>query len=104
MPAFFGPILLALAALLESLVFKVLLGLGFGVLTYSGVGALLDSAQSTLNGMFSGLSADVLAMTYLLGVDRCINLVFSSVVARLTLQGMSALGSVSRVGSVPPTA
>ena len=96
MPAFVFALLAGLAPLLEALFFRLLVAVGIGIGTYVGVGSLFDSIQSNLIASFTGASADVLAFAYLLNIDRAINLVFSAIVARLTLAGMSALGSVSR--------
>jgi len=104
MPAFMVGVLAGLSFLLEHLVFRIALGLGFGVASYVGLGFLMSGAISQVTSTFTGLPADVLAMVYLLGIDRCINLMFSAYTCRLSIVGMTALGAISRVVQVPPEA
>ena len=94
MPAFLVAMMPFLAALLGAVAFRIAAGLGFGLATYSGMGALVDSILAQIGTLYSGMGADMAAMVYILQIDRCINLLFSAYVARLTIKGMTALGSV----------
>lgn len=96
MPAFLYAMLVALAPLLSSLVFKLLVSLGIGIATYTGFNAVISSIATQMASMWSGLGADLMAMAYLMQIDRSINLLLSAYTVRLTLQGLTALGSISR--------
>lgn len=101
MPAILYPVIVFLGAMLEGMVYRMLFALGFGVAAYVGLGALMTDAATYLASLWSGLPADLLAMAYLLGIDRCINLIFSAYTAKLSLMGMTAAGALARMVQMP---
>lgn len=60
------------------LVQKVLVGLGFGTVTYIGVAALFASLQSTLVGNYNTLPTQIAALFYLAGFNISLGMVLSA--------------------------
>lgn len=81
---------------------RLLAGLGFGYATYTGVKALIDSAESEVATLLGELSSEIVNLLAVMKVDSAITLLFSALIVRLTLQGMSALGTLTKWGAKPP--
>ncbi|WP_312909562.1 DUF2523 domain-containing protein [Stutzerimonas nitrititolerans] len=96
MPVALLPILATfLGSIVAGLAFRVLATLGFAYMTYVGVGALIDSVQNQVQGLFSAVppSAAILGMAK---VDVAINIMIAAVTARLLLAGMDKVtGSIT---------
>lgn len=85
--AMIGGVLLNIAA---SLVGRVLTALGLGVITYTGVNASLSWLKTNfVNAVFT-LPPTVVGVLSLMQVGSCVSMVFSAMLMRLTLQGMSS--------------
>lgn len=86
-------ILLALGSMLLQLVGsmagRALIGLGIGVVTYSGINATIEWVkQEAINGLL-GLGPEVVGLLGMLKVGVAINIVFSAMVARALINGIS---------------
>jgi len=101
MPPVVAAFLVAISPILYHIAFRIAVGMGFGIASYIGIGVLMADAIGHLTSQFTGLPAVVLDMVYLLGIDRCVNLLMSAYTARLSLLGMTALGAMSRMIQVP---
>lgn len=77
---------------------KVLVGLGFGTVTYIGVSALFTSMQSTLVGHYNTLPSQVAALFYLAGFNTSIGMVLA---AWSTYASMLVLKKFQVTSSVP---
>lgn len=90
-----------LSVLFSALVPRILISLGIGIATFAGVKTLVDQAKALIVTQLGGLSGDVINVLALCKVDVAINILFSALIVRLTLQGMSAAGAITRfkVGS-----
>jgi len=86
---FGGWLLGGLVTILPSIVGQVLVSLGLGVVTYTGMSATLGWLKSSVVSSFAGLPVEVLNMLSLMQVGSCISMVFSAMVIRLAIQGMS---------------
>jgi len=82
-----GGVLLQITA---SVVVRVLVALGVGVATYAGVDTTVTWLKTQAVGYLQTLPASYLGILALLKVGVCINIVFSAIVARMTLQGLSS--------------
>lgn len=60
------------------LVQKVLVGLGFGTVTYLGVSTLFSSLQSTLVGNYNSLPSQIAALFYLAGFNVSLGMVLAA--------------------------
>ncbi len=80
----------ALLNVLATLVGKVLVYLGLGVVSYVGFNATLTWLKTSAVSAILNLSPDVVAMLSLMKVGSCISMVFSALIVRLTVQGMQS--------------
>lgn len=99
MPIFLASILGALSGAAGSLVGRVLVSLGLGYVTFSGINTLLDFAKNQLVGALTGLPADAVGLLTTMRVGVCISMVFSALLMRLALNGLTSVasGSVTRM-------
>lgn len=79
-----------------SLVGRVLLSLGIGYASYTGISVLLDSLKSQVQGTITGMPADLLPVFYVLKVDVIVSIIFSAVAARFVLMGLTS-GTLKRM-------
>lgn len=86
-----------LAALLPSLVARVLAALGMGVITVTGFTLAWDSLKAIIIGHFQGFPADIAALVGLAGIGTGLGIIFGAITARVTF---SALMSASRIAGV----
>jgi len=83
-----GRVLLWIAA---GVVFRALSALGFGYLTYVGVGSLLDNIESYVKSLFGSIPTEILQILGIAKFDIAINLILAALMARLFLVGMDKL-------------
>lgn len=89
MPVFIAAIGGMLLNLVGSLVGRVLLALGLGVVTYTGMSASIDLLKGQAVAAFTGLPAEVLGMLSVMRVGQCISIVTSAILARMVVNGVS---------------
>lgn len=85
--AIIGNMLLSIAG---SLVAQVLVGLGVGVVTYTGADMAIGWLKTNAITAFQGLPAEIVGMLALMKVGSCVAMVFSAMVMRMTLQGLTS--------------
>lgn len=90
MPVVIAALWGALYSILGSLVGRVLLSLGLGVVTYSGISVTLNWLKSRFVESASALPADVLGMMATMKVGESVNIVFSAIVVRLVIGGLTS--------------
>lgn len=73
-----------------SLVGRVLIALGVGFVTYTGIQATLTSMQGYVQGWLQAMPADVLGILGLMKIDVAVSIMFSAVAARLVLKGITS--------------
>lgn len=87
-------ILLALGSLLLQIVGsaagRVLIGLGIGTVTYTGMNSSLTWLKSQAVAALSSTGADVVQMLGVLRVGQCISIVFSAMLARALINGVQS--------------
>lgn len=82
-----GGMLLTLAG---SIAGQVLLALGMGIVTYKGVDVTMDFLKSQAIGAFGALPSDIASLVAFLKVGVCINIIFSAMLVRATLNGLQS--------------
>jgi hypothetical protein len=97
MPALIGLLLRAIGWSLVPLGWKLLRGLGFAAVTYTGVNLILNQAKDYVFSMLSATPAAWLQVLGILQIDVAINILFSCYIARAVLWGMDKSGSKSGV-------
>lgn len=76
--------------IIGNLVGRVLVALGIGVATYTGMSATLGWLKTGAVTAFFQLPPQVLGMLSLMRVGSCVSMVFSAILIKLTLNGMSS--------------
>jgi hypothetical protein len=95
MPLWVASLVGGLIQIAGTLVGKVLLSLGIGYVTFSGVDTTLTFAREAFIDGVAGLPADAIAMAGLLKVGVCASMLLSALTARLTLAGLTS-GTLKR--------
>jgi len=94
MPIFVAALIGGLIQAAVSMVGRVLIALGVGVVAYSGLTVLLSTLKAQV---VSNLSSATAIMPYLsaLKVDVAVSIIFSAVAARLVINGLTS-GTLKR--------
>lgn len=90
MPLFVAALIGGLIQAAGSMVGRVLLSLGIGYVTFSGVSVLLTALKAQAINNLSGLPAMAVQVLSLLKIDVCLNITFSALAARLILKGLTS--------------
>lgn len=96
MPIFVAALLGGLVQIAGSLVGRVLLSLGLGFVTYSGVSASLDYFRGLFVQYSQGSGATVAGLLGVLQVDVALGILIAAVTARLVLDGLNS-GTVKKL-------
>lgn len=86
----------ALSPVVLPLARRVLFGLGFGLVTYGGMTALLNGVEGQVQGYLGQTSASILALLGLAKVDQAITMVFAAFGIKLGFMGLNAAGNLVR--------
>ena len=97
MPVIIAALIGGLIQAASSMVGRVLVGLGMGVVTYMGVSGLFNQLKTAAFSYMDQAYAvpQVGQWMAILKVGTCMNILFSALLVRLTLQGLSS-GAVKR--------
>lgn len=71
-----------------TIVGRVLVALGVGVVTYTGVQAGIDSLLANLDSAIAGVPADILGLLGFMRVGEAMNIIISAMSARMLLNGL----------------
>lgn len=85
------PLLLTLMGLVGPLVARVLLTLGVGIVTITGLTAVLGLVSSTIQSSFNSLPGDVVQLLFLSGLPQGMAIVLSALAARITMMQLSKI-------------
>lgn len=96
MPIFLAALLGGLVSAAGSVVGRVLIALGIGYVTYSGLNVLFGWIKDAVFVHLVGLNPTVLGILGTLQVDVAINILFSAIAARFVVAGITG-GSVTRM-------
>lgn len=97
MPAVIALFLRMLGISLIPLGWKLLRGLGFAAVTFTGVQFMMDEAKAYVFTHIASLPADWVSLIGLMKLDVCFNIYFSAYVARAIIWGMNQSGSKSSI-------
>ena len=90
MPLFLAALLGGLVQAASSIVGRVLIALGIGYISYTGINALLTLIKSQVVSYLVGAPGTVVAIMGLLKIDVAVSIIFSAFAARLVLQGLTS--------------
>lgn len=88
--AFFAGLVGALATAVQSFVGRVLVALGVGYVSYTGLDVILDAAHDELSARLSGLPALGLQVLGVLQFDTCALILLGAWAARLSIAGLTS--------------
>lgn len=91
-PAIIGGVVSAVG----TIVGRVLVSLGIGYVTFTGVDLTLTWARDQFVSSLSGLPAGAIAMMGVLKVGVCVSMLLSALTMRMVLQGLTS-GAVKRM-------
>jgi hypothetical protein len=99
MPIFLAAILGALSQAAGSLVGRVLVSLGIGYASFTGINSLLTGVQTFALAQINSLPSDAIIIAGRMRVGVAISMIFSAMLMRLTLNGLqsAASGSLTRM-------
>lgn len=89
MPLFIAALWGALISMVGTLVGRVLVSLGIGYVSYTGLDILTTFAKNQFLAGMSGLPAQAVGLASTLKIGVCVSMLLSALVARLVLQGMT---------------
>ncbi len=78
----------------NSIVGRVLIGLGLGLITYTALDPLLASMRSQLFQQLGAVPSDILGFVGLLKIGEAIQVIFAALITRLSLSAVT--GSIKR--------
>ena len=90
MPIFIASLLGGLAQAAASIAGRVMIGLGFGLVAYQGIGTLMTWIQQQVMAQLDTLPPVVLQLLGILQVGTAINIIFSAIAVRLLLNGLTS--------------
>lgn len=73
---------------------RVLTGLGIGVVTYIGLGAVMDTVKNSVLNNFGLLTPEIINLLALAGIPQAIGIILGALAARFSMLQLSALGRV----------
>lgn len=82
MPAFLAPILIWV---LSSAIAKIFVSLGIGLITYTGILALVREFLDQSQGFLSQLPSEILALLHIAGVDQALSIIGGALLTRAAI-------------------
>lgn len=89
LPAIAAAVIGGMISVTGTLVGRVLVALGVGVVTYTGVQAGIDSLLANLDSAIAGVPADILGLLGFMRVGQALNIIISAMSARMLLNGLT---------------
>jgi hypothetical protein len=85
-----------------ALAFRVIAALGVGIVTYVGIGAMLDAAKAEIVSLTAGLGTYVAQAVVLMRIDDGVTVVFSAIAARVAMKAFGPGGAIGSLIIRPP--
>lgn len=92
MPAILAMLLGGLINIVGTMAGRVLVALGIGVVSYTGMSALVGSLKDSVVGAIGALPAGVLDVLYMMKLGPALGIIFAATSARLVLNGVTSDG------------
>lgn len=92
MPAIVAMLLGGFINIVGTMAGRVLVALGIGIVTYTGMNALVGQLSNSIVLAFSALPSGVLDIVYALKLGQAIGIIMSATSARLVLNGVTSDG------------
>lgn len=102
MPALLPLIGGMLLTLVSNIVFRVLVALGVGWVTFTGAQGLVDTVANLVDSQLGGLPLPIKQTLGLLQIGVCINILISAYTIKMTMMGFSrATGALAMMVFMP---
>lgn len=89
MPVFIAAIGGMLINIVGTLAGRVLIGLGIGVITYTGMNTTMEFLKTGALAAMSGMGPQVVSLIAFLKVGVCISIITSAIATRVIINGIS---------------
>lgn len=96
MPAFIAMLLGGLIRISGTIAGRVLIALGIGFMTFTGIDSGITYATNFTASAIGGLGSDVAGFVKVLGVGEFLAILASAVLAKMTLRGLQS-GAIRKV-------
>lgn len=91
-------LLAGLMAISLPMVIQVLIGLGIGIVTYTGADYAISTGQTWMNSQIGGLPADMSGILMLAGLDEGIKIIFAAWGAHIGIKVAMGAFTKFRIG------
>ena len=92
MPAILAMLLGGLINIVGTMAGRVLVALGIGVVSYTGMQALTGQLVNSIVMAFGSLPSQVLAIVYMLKLGQAIGIIIAATSARMVINGVTSDG------------
>lgn len=82
--------------LVEPVLSKIIGAIGFGFITYAGVGLIFTKIQAAIANQIGYLSQPIFAVLSISGVGQAFTIILSALSIRLYLNGLNSAGNIVR--------
>ena len=96
MPLLIAALWGALVPMLGTMVGRVLVSLGIGYVSYTGIDATMGWAKAQFLSGMSGLPSQAIGLASTMKIGVCVSMLLSALVARLVLQGLTG-GAITKM-------
>lgn len=96
MPLLVSALLGGLIQAAGTLVGRVLISLGLGYMTFTGIGTLMAAVKTDVLALIGGQGSVVASFAGVLQVGTCVNIMASAIMIKLTMAGLTS-GAVTRM-------
>lgn len=87
LPLLLGPAIIgAMSVAIGSLAWRVVIALGIGVVSYTGVTSMVDTMRGSVISNMSGIGGDVIGLIAYLWIDKGLTVIFSAVTILLSMR------------------
>ncbi|MFT4173951.1 MAG: DUF2523 domain-containing protein [Rhodocyclaceae bacterium] len=97
MPMFIAALLGGLIQIAATLAGRVLIGIGIGFVTFTGVMTMLGKITDGIVTRVNGLPTEMIQLLGVMQLDTDITIFTTALVVRMTLNGLSADGAIKRM-------
>jgi len=95
MPAILAALGGVLINVASSIVGRVMLALGMGAVTYSGLSVTFDWLKDRMTDSLYGIPENILNLFAVMQIGTCLNIIISAVTTKLVMKGLTG-GSIKK--------
>lgn len=96
MPVFVAALIGGLVSAAGSLIGRILIAMGVGIVAYSGIDVAITALKNDVISNILGQDAHIVQLLGALRIDQSVNILFSAYAARMVLKGLTG-GTIKRM-------